>query len=108
MSSSLDEEDELNSNSKIFKMELPQWTRDDGLPIAGPSSVARSDSKVSALHCTIYKIYIVIYYVQVPDSDSADGIGSTHNTFAVASAATALLSSPGPLGSSPMEETVGR
>ena len=80
----------MNLNSKTLKMELLQWTGDDGLLIAGPSGIKRSDSEVSAHHSAIYKIYIVIYYLQVPDSDSADSVGSTPNTFAVVSAGPAL------------------
>ena len=71
-------------------MELPQWTGDDGLPITDPSSVERSDSKVSAHHSCIYEIYIVIYYLQVPDSDSGDDVGSIPNAFTVVPAGTAL------------------
>ena len=50
MSFLLDKENELNLNRKRLKVELPQWTRDNGLPITGPSSIARSDSEVSACH----------------------------------------------------------
>ena len=88
-SSSSEEEDELNLNRKTLTMELPQWTGDDGLPIAGPSGVERGDSEVSARRSS-YEIYIVIFYIQVPDSDSGDDVGSTPNAFAVVPAGTAL------------------